>query len=93
MKNNMFLNNSKKVIYLFSSTILGILLSLLAHAFIEMGYLRWAENQNLIVVFYNGCALLPILQIVLLAVGAISGFFMGRFWWQKIYVEKVWRKR
>lgn len=83
----------KRVIYLSSATILGIILSFIAHALIEIGYLRWAERQNLTVPFYNGCALLPVLQIALLVSGIIGGFFLGRFWWRKIYIERIRAKK
>lgn len=82
-------NKLKKAIYLFSAIILGILLSFITHAFIEIGYLRWAESRNMTVIFYNGCALLPLFQVLILLFGAIGGFFLGRFWWRKIYIEKA----
>ena len=78
----------KKAIYLFSATILGVLLSFLAHAFIEMGYLRWAYKTGYAVTFYGGCALLPALQAALWVLGVVGGFLLGRYWWKIIYVEK-----
>lgn len=84
---------TKKIIYLIASTILGILLSFIAHIIIEINYLKWASNHNLIVSFYNGCALSPAFQIGLFLVGVIGGFFLGRFWWRKIYIERVWEKK
>lgn len=85
--------NLKKAVYLFASTILGALLSFIAHAIIEISYLHWATSQNHIIAFYNGCALLPTIQIALLLIGIIGGFFLGRFWWRIIYIERVWEKR
>lgn len=85
--------NLRKTIYLIASTVLGIFLSYLVHALIEINYLNWAQSQDKIVVFYNGCALWPWLQILLWAGGALSGFFLGRFWRRKLYVERVWVKR
>lgn len=91
----MFLNNvgeatkSKKIIYLIASTILGILLSLLAHAFIEIRFLCWAQAQDMTVTFYGSCVLPPYLQILLWVLGTVGGFVLGRFWWRKIYIEKV----
>jgi len=83
----------KQAVYLIAATILGLILSFIVHAFIEISYLRWAENQSLTVPFYNGCALIPLLQIALLVFGVIGGFFLGRLWWRKIYIERVWVKR
>lgn len=83
----------KRVAYLFCSVILGVLLSLIAHALIEMSYLSWAGKQNLAVTFYNGCVLLPVFQIALVLSGAVGGFFLGRFWWRIVYIERFWEKK
>ena len=83
----------KKAVYLSAATILGVILSIIAHAVIEINYLRWAESQNLIVPFYGGCALPLGLRIALLVLGAVGGFFLGRVWWRKVYIERVWAKK
>jgi len=79
----------KKRVYLFTSTILGVFLSFIAHGLIEINYLRNAESQGQVVPFYGDCTLKPELQIALLVVGAVGGFLLGLFWWQKVYVERV----
>ena len=83
----------KKAVYLTSSTILGIFLASLAHAAIEIGYLNWLAGRGGAARFYGACALWPWLQVLLWASGAIGGFFLGRFWWRKLYVERAWIKR
>jgi len=83
----------KKAIYLSLSVTLGILLSLFAHAAIEMLYLKWAGNTGYAVVWHGGCALPPFLQIALLVLGMTGVFLLGRWWWKKVYVERVWAKR
>ncbi|MFH1583070.1 MAG: hypothetical protein ABIB72_01990 [Candidatus Falkowbacteria bacterium] len=83
----------KRIVYLFAATILGLLLSFLAHAIIEINYLRYILNWGLPVIFYGSCTLPPVLQIALLILGAVGGFFLGRFWWRKVYIEKVWAKK
>jgi len=83
----------KRKVYLCASTILGMLLSFIAHGLIEINYLRQAESQGKIVPFYGSCTLMPILQIALLVFGALGGFFLGRFWWRKLYIERVWDKK
>lgn len=80
----------KKIIYLMAATILGLLLSFLIHALIEINYLRWLASQNIIVSLSGGCALALWLNISLWLLGAVGGFFLGRFWWRKLYIERVW---
>jgi len=80
----------KKVIYLIASTILGFFLSLIAHALIEMNYINGVLSHGELVKFYGGCALPPIIQAVILITGLFGGYFVGRFWWKKVYIEKVW---
>lgn len=83
----------KKAVYLVAFIILGFLLSFIAHALIEISYLNWALNQGQVVPFYGGCALPPVLRVALLALGAIGGFFLGRFCWRKVYLERFWEKK
>jgi len=83
----------KKVIYLIAATILGLLLSFLVHAFIEINYLHWMASRDILVSLSGGCALTLWLQIILWISGAVGGFFLGRFWWRKIYIEKVWAQK
>ncbi len=78
----------KHVVYLISATILGVLLSFIAHALIEMAYLSWAYKNNYAVTFYGGCALPWELQIGLVLAGIVGGFLLGRWWWRLVYVEK-----
>ncbi len=83
----------KKIAYLAAAIILGLLLSFLLHAFIEIKYLAWAQNQSLAVKYYGGCFLPPWLQITLWVLGLVGGYFLGRWWWQKLYIERVWAKK
>ncbi len=84
---------TKKTIYLFLSTILGLLLSVIAYGLVEIDYLNRAAANGKIVQFHNGGALLPAIQIGVLAAGAIGGFLIGRIWWQMLYVDRVREKR
>ncbi len=99
----MFLNFQSKptkfkhTIYLIASTILGILLSFIAHAIIEISYINYALTRGIIIVNHGVfghayCALPAWLQIGLLLLGIIGGFWLGQFWWRKIYIEKIWAK-
>jgi hypothetical protein len=82
----------KKAVYFTASVILGLLLSFLIHAFAEINYLQWADRHGYAVNFFGGCVFWPWFKISLLVLGAVGGFFLGRFWWRKIYIEKVWAK-
>jgi len=91
--NSLKLKKIQKIVYLFFWIILGIILSFLFHALVELIYLNWAEKQEKMVVFYGSCALNPFLQIGILIIGICGGFAMGCFCWQKIYIERIYQKR
>ena len=73
--------------------VLGVLLSLIVRSVAELIYLRSIAGKGIIVPSYYDSALLPWMQIVLLVLGIVGGFFLGSFWWRKIYVERVWAQR
>jgi hypothetical protein len=83
----------KKAVYLCATTFLGVMLSFITHAIIEISYLRALARAGRLAVFYGGCALPPMLQTALLVLGIFGGFFLGRFWWRKLYVERVWARK
>ncbi|MDD4901380.1 MAG: hypothetical protein PHS62_04775 [Patescibacteria group bacterium] len=85
--------NLKKAVYLAASVILGLLLGLIAHAAIEMKYLALADSRGWAVNFYYGCALPIWLQILIWLAGVVGGYFLGSWWWRKLYVERVWEKK
>lgn len=95
----MFLNDpgkptkTKRIFYLLASVILGLLLSVLAHALIEINYIAWALKHNYLVRFYGHCALSPLLQIMLIVDGATGGFWLGQIWWKRVYITRTWAKR
>jgi hypothetical protein len=84
---------NKHIIYLIAAIILGLLLSVLVHVWIETAYLNSATAHNNNITWYGGCALPWIVQIVLPIAGAIGGLWLGRWWWRVIYVEQRWLKR
>lgn len=83
----------KKTVYLSASVVLGVMLSFLAHAIIEMIYLRLASSQDWPVSFHYGCALPLVLSYGLFIIGIIGGYFLGRYWWRWIYIDRVWEIR
>jgi len=85
----------KRPLYIALATFLGVLLSYLAHALIESSYLSYAEKNNLTVTWtmhfgVGSCALPPVVQYGLFVVGLIGGFFLGRLWWNTVYVTGKW---
>lgn len=83
----------KKVAYLSASTLLGLILSINAHAFLEINYINSVIKQGQVIRFYGGCALPPAIQITIILIGLIFGFLFGHYWWQKIYIERIFEKR
>jgi len=82
----------KKTIYIILTAFLGLILSFIAHAVMEMIYLAWARNNNVTVswtvVIGEACCALPLWLIYLLPIlGIIFGIVLGLLWWQKIYVQ------
>jgi len=86
---------AKKTIYLIASTVFGIILSCIAHAVIEIIYLQQADN----ITWYSqggvgACALPPAVQYGLVLIGIVGGYFLGRYWWKIVYIERRhWRFR
>lgn len=78
-----------KAIYILLTVILGIILSFIAHAVIEMVYLWWAKSAGVEIcwtkIFGSSCALPWWLIISLPILGIILGLFLGFWWWGKIY--------
>jgi len=81
------------IIYLGLAVILGLLLSLLVHVFIERIYLSLAQSWGISVNWYGGCALPPVVQAALWLMGASGGFFLGRVWWRYLYVDRIWERK
>jgi len=83
----------KKTIYITLAAVLGLLLSFIAHAGIEILYLNWAEKYDLpikwVTIGSAGCAL-PLWLIVLLPIlGILGGVLLGFFGWKKVYLEQI----
>ena len=73
---------------------LGIILSTLAHVFVEFIYLKHALASDVVLTWHNGCALPAWLKYGLPIVGIIGGYFLGQYWWRVVYIEKRhWRFR
>lgn len=81
----------KKIVYIALWIILGLILSSIFHAVIEIFYLKWAEANNIVVHWtLNGACALPLWLIILLPIlSIIFGVWLGLTAWRKVYIEKV----
>jgi len=81
----------KKTIYITLFTILGILLSILAHAIIEVFYIKLLlidfEKYSLGFSWNALFTLHAIYIVVFFILGVWFGLSQGKYWWRKIYEE------
>ena len=87
-------------LYLVLWVALGVLLSFVLHALVELWYLASAEKagtvDSLVWTKYAGlgsCALPAVVQYGLFGAGLIGGFLLGRVWWRLVYVERRWERK
>ena len=75
--------------------ILGVILSYIIHAGVELLYLKVVGFENVTWYMHWGfapCSLHPVVAYALPVLGIVGGYFLGKFWWQIVYVEKKhWR--
>ena len=83
----------KRTVYITAWIILGLVLSFIGHALIEMSYINYALGHGITPVnhtaFGLGYCALPIwLQSLLIVLGITGGITAGNYFWRIIYVEK-----
>ena len=72
----------KKQIYIALFAFLGLLFHFLVLELVQTWYINYSMKE------FSGAIFLTIAGIWL-ALGAICGFFEGKFFWRKIYVERI----
>ncbi len=83
---------TKRKIYVFAFTVLGLLLGFLVHAILEIIYLKLLLKD--FVAYSFGLSWSELIQFhnvsfsVLIVVCGLWGFAAGKYWWQQIYVLK-----
>jgi hypothetical protein len=86
----------KKQFYVFCTVVLGILLSYVAHAYIEIFQLDYDLRNGITPInhslFGANCFLPVSVQVGLLVIGIVGGYVLGQTWWGMVYVEKRWKK-
>ncbi len=88
----------KKTIYILLTMLLGLLLAEIGHWLIEIWWVKQLILSGFIpreyVFLSTHCFLPPYLQLGLLALGLIGGYFLGQTWWRIVYVEhRHWKRR
>ncbi len=88
---------TKKKIYVGLTIFLGIMLSFIAHALLEVAILRQAFAEGRIVegtyfLRVGWCALPFWVQYTFPVLGIVGGYFLGQYWWKVVYIQKRhWR--
>lgn len=85
----------KKFIYILSTIILGILLSFMVHAIIEL-LVIWLlvgdiDKYGLGLTWDQLMLVHSIFTFVLFVIGLIGGILFGYRWWKIIYIDKKYR--
>ena len=88
----------KRKIYLGLTMLLGVELMVIIHTLLESWYvsafIASASRPVRYGFWFISSYLPPWLSALLLIGGLVGGFFLGRWWWQIVYVEKRhWRFR
>lgn len=83
----------KKTIYIILTIFLGLMLSFIIHAFVEVAYIKsalssGAEIQGTYFLGVGWCALPYWAQYTFPILGIVGGYFLGRYWWKVVYIEK-----
>jgi len=83
--------NLKKAFYIALTMVLGLILSFILHAVIEIFYIDYFLSKNVLLkpsALTSKCYLPSALQIFLILAGLLGGYFLGQKWWQIVYVER-----
>lgn len=82
----------KKKIYIGAFTFLGILLQFLIHSLVEIWYIgllsRDFPKYSLGLSWPQWFVIHHIGTVTLFIAGVIFGFWLGKFWWRKIYEKE-----
>lgn len=88
----------KRKIYIGLTMLFGVELMVVLHALVESWYISMLTTNNTPITSYKFWVFstyLPLwLPAIMLIGGLVGGFFLGKWWWQIVYVEKRhWRFR
>ena len=81
----------KKIVYLITFVILGVILQFLIHAIVEIWYINLLVQDFTkygLCLNWNQWSMIHRLgSVVLLIIGMAFGFWQGKFWWYRIYEQ------
>lgn len=87
------MNKIRKIIYVVLFTILGVLVSSVLHAVIEIWYVGLLiynfKKFSMGLSWMHLYLLHNLFTAVFFAAGAAAGFIQGLFWWKVIYEKKI----
>jgi len=79
----------KRNIYILLFTFLGVLLQFLVHALVEIWYIGLLASNfsrySFGLSWHQWYIIHHIATAILFAMGAVFGFWQGKFWWKRIY--------
>jgi hypothetical protein len=77
----------KRILYILCFAILGVLVSMIAHALIELSALAYIMRSKTppLLTWPQWEGVHDIASLVLVLLGTIGGFFCGRFFWPRLY--------
>lgn len=84
--------NTKKIIYIFLTSVSGLIFSFLIHSVVEIIYINRLLSEGVLPepsAFTHRCYLPSFLQVFLFLAGIFGGFFLGVFSWRKFYKIKA----
>ncbi len=91
--------NLKKIIYVILTIFLGKMLAFIVFEIISLNFVSALVSADLPVEYNHIFGLVysplsPYLFWIFIALGAVSGFFVGLAWWRIIYIEhRHWRNK
>jgi hypothetical protein len=88
---------TKRKIYIFAFTVLGLMIGFLIHALTEVVYIKLLLKD--FVTYSFGLTWSELIQfhyvlsLIIIVVCGLWGWAAGRFWWRQIYVLKKYNGR
>lgn len=78
----------KKSLYIALSIFLGFLLSIIFHSLLEIFVISQSDSPDPSASLGHSCYLPGYLNMAIAFFGLIGGFFLGNYWYKKVYEKK-----